>query len=277
MQFKEAVFRCEQEMQRLEHKYSRYLPNSLLSQINRLAGSHRGTPLDDETWFLLNYANTVYEQSDGLFDISSGILRTVWNFKQPRLPDTDKLHALLEKIGWHKITLDRQHFVLPEAQMQLDLGGIVKEYAADCLANILYDLDIHSGVVDLAGDIRVLGPHPDGSPWQVGIRHPQHPARAIATIPLMYGGLASSGDYARCFDLNGKRYSHLLNPKTGWPIQGLASVSVWTEQCVIAGSVATVAMLKGETEGNEWLQQVDVPFLSINQQMEILRNETQPK
>lgn len=119
-----------------------------------------------------------------------------------------------------------------------------EEYAADCLANILYQLDICSGVVDLADDIRILGPHPDGSPWQVGIRHPQHPERAIATIPLMSGGLASSGDYARCFELNGKRYSHLLNPKTGRPIQGLASVSVWAEQCVVAGSIATIAMLK---------------------------------
>lgn len=272
-QYKEAVFRCEKEMERLEHKYSRYLPNSLLSQINASAGSGKGMALDDETWQLLNYANIAFEQSDGLFDITSGILRTAWNFKQPQLPDADKLKLLIEKIGWQKIHLDQQHFVLPEPRMQLDLGGIVKEYAADCLANILKHQHIQSGVIDLAGDIRILGPHPNGSPWQVGISHPQHPEQAIATIALSSGALASSGDYARCFELNGKRYSHLLNPKTGWPIQGLAGVSVWAEQCVVAGSIATIAMLKGENEGNQWLKEVGVPFVSINQEMEIVRNE----
>lgn len=262
-------------MTRLENKYSRYLPNSLVNQINDRAGSGQQLSLDAETWQLMLYANTAYEQSNGLFDITSGILRTAWDFthsENPKLPTQKILTSLLAQIGWNKLTLHKTSFCLPLPGMQIDFGGIVKEYAADCLNAIIKQHNISSGLVDLAGDMKIIGPHPNGDPWMIGIRNPNQPEQALAQIPMTSGGIASSGDYARCFELDGRRYSHILNPKTGWPISGLAAVSVWAEQCVVAGSIATIAMLKGENAGIQWLHELGVPFISINHELEITQS-----
>lgn len=267
--FQKACEIAEQEMQRLEQKYSRYISSSLLSQINQAAGTEQTFNLDEETWYLMQYANTAFEQSEGLFDITSGILRNAWNFKAPQLPEPEILQPILEKIGWHKVALTQSQFRLPIDGMEIDFGGVVKEYAADSLHNLLGNIGIEHGIIDLAGDMKVIGPHPDQSPWIVGIRNPANPDEAAATIPLVSGGLASSGDYARCFELNGKRYSHILNPKTGWPVEGLAAVSVWAEQCVVAGTIATVTMLKGKPHGLEWITELGIPFIAIDQELNI--------
>src|SRR5690606_26088574 len=110
---------------------------------------------------------------------------------------------------------------------------------------------IRHGLVDLAGDIRVIGPHPDGAPWQIGVQHPRA-AGAIATVPLTHGAIASSGDYERGFERDGRRYSHILDPRSGWPVQGLVAVSVLAEQCLIAGTATTCALLLGADEGPPW-------------------------
>jgi thiamine biosynthesis lipoprotein len=144
------------------------------------------------------------------------------------------------------------------------ISGIVKEYAADLVVEMLRQSGINHGLVDMGGDIAVIGPHPDNSPWQVAISDPDFPEQAIATIPLMAGGLASSGDYQRFIVLNDERYCHILNPKTGWPVKGLAAVSVWAPQCVVAGTVATIAMLKGDVEGEKWLQDVGCNYVTVN-------------
>ena len=136
--------------------------------------------------------------------------------------------------------------------MALDFGGIGKEYAADQAAAICLSLGVRHGVVDLGGDVVVLGPHPDGQPWSVKIRHPRLPGLALAEVMLERGAMATSGDYERFLLLDGKRYCHILNPRTGWPAEGLSSVSVVAEQCLVAGSVATIAMLKG-SDGVAWL------------------------
>lgn len=271
--FKKAVHACVHEMQRLENKYSRYLPNSLVSQINRRAGTNESIHLDNETWQLLLYADTAYQQSDGLFDITSGILRQAWDFKSKIVPEQETIDRLLDKIGWDKVSLQQCSFKLPLPHMQLDFGGIVKEYAADCLHKTLIHYEVHQGLVDLAGDIKVIGPHPDDTPWMIGIRNPHDPTRALAQIPMISGGLASSGDYARCFEMNGKRYSHILNPKTGWPVSGLAAVSVWAEQCVVAGSLATIAMLKEEEKSLQWLNDLGIPYVTVNQQLQVTSSE----
>jgi thiamine biosynthesis lipoprotein len=117
----------------------------------------------------------------------------------------------------------------------------------------------------LGGDIRVVGPHPDGSPWRIGIRHPRLPDALLATVLLAQGGLASSGDYERCIVMDGRRQSHILNPKTGWPVHGLAAVSVIAPQCLIAGSASTIAMLK-ESAGKKWLDDLGLPHVWMDEQ-----------
>lgn len=267
--FEEAYAACVQEAKRLEHKYSRYLPDSLLSRINRGAGRDEDVELDPETRQLLHYAEVAFQQSEGLFDITSGVLRKAWDFKQKVVPEQSRIDELLNHIGWQKVQMSSAGIRLPQKGMQLDLGGVVKEYAADALVAMCRRMGVRHGLVDLAGDMGVVGPHPDGQPWRVGIRHPQHAGQAVATIPLTQGGLASSGDYARCFEIGGKRYSHLLNPKTGWPVDGLRAVSVWAPQAVVAGSVATIAMLYNQPQGLQWLQDTGLPFVAVDAQFQV--------
>jgi thiamine biosynthesis lipoprotein len=260
---------CINEMARLESKYSRYLTDSIVSKINTSAGSNQTIALDDESWMLMQYADTAYQQSNGLFDVTSGVFRTLWDFKKAVIPEQIEIEKLENKIGWHKLTLNQQAFSLPEKGMQIDFGGIVKEYAADALVTLLEFEGIQHGLIDLAGDMRAIGSHPNNYPWKIGIKHPVEQNTAIATIPMTKGGLATSGDYARCFELNGIRYSHIINPKTGWPVQGLASVSVWAPQCIVAGTIATIVMLLGHKEGEKWLNELGLPYLIIDQEMNV--------
>lgn len=251
-----------QEVRRLEARYSRYRNDSITSCINRCAGLAGGIEVDEETAALLDYAQTAWQQSEGLFDITAGVLRRVWNFKTPRVPEQSEIDALLPMIGWWRLHWQRPQLVLPIAEMELDFGGYVKEFAVDRAARLCRDLDIRHGLVDLGGDIAVIGPHPDGTPWQIGIRNPRQPDRAVATIALHRGGLASSGDYERCFEIDGLRYCHILNPFTGWPIRGLSSASVVADDCLVAGTASTIAMLKG-LEGVDWLQELGLKHLCI--------------
>jgi len=251
------------DVQRLEAKYSRYRDDSYLSRINREAERGGGLDVDDETAHLLDYAATCHVQSDGLFDISSGLLRRAWNFHEPRLPDPAQLGELLGRVGWQRLQWQAPRLNFPQAGMELDLGGVVKEYAADRAATLCRERGVEHGLVNLGGDIHVIGPHPDGSPWRVGIKDPRDPEQVLFTLNLYHGALASSGDYARCFTLEGRRYGHILNPRTGWPVQGLAAVSVLADYCVVAGSAATIGMLH-EEEGKAWLWGLGLPHLWVD-------------
>jgi thiamine biosynthesis lipoprotein len=263
-----AAARCakaaEDEILRLERRYSRYREDSITTAINRSAGDAQGVEVDAETAGLLDYAHTAWAQSGGLFDISSGVLRRAWDFKAQRLPAPGEIEALLPQVGWDKLDWQRPRLVLPRAGMELDFGGYVKEYAADRAAQAARTAGGWHGFVELAGDIALIGPHPDGAPWQVGVRHPRDPERPLATIPLAGGGIASSGDYERYFEHEGVRYCHVLNPKTGWPVQGLAAVSVVAEQCLVAGTASTIAMLKGAVEGPAWLEGLGLRYLCVD-------------
>jgi len=251
------------EVARLERKYSRYQGDSLATRINARAGDPAGLEVDAETASLLDYAALAWQQSEGLFDISSGVLRRVWSLRSGRVPKPAEIEALRPLMGWDKVRWQRPHLILPRAGMELDFGGYVKEYAADRVAELCRAQGLRHGLVDLGGDLAVVGPHPDGSPWRVGIRDPRNRTGAIASIALLAGGIATSGDYERCMLVDGKRYAHILNPKTGWPVEGLASVSVAASHCLIAGTASTIAMLKGGRGGPSWLDRLGLLNLRV--------------
>ena len=253
---------------RLEALYSRYHNDSFLSAINRVAATGGRITVDDETAGLLNYAATCYDQSDGLFDITSGILRRAWRFDLGKLPDQAQVQELLGKVGWHKLRWATPVLEFQAPGMEIDFGGVVKEYAVDRAAALCWEAGIRHGVVNLGGDIKVIGPRADGSPWRVGIRHPRHNEAVMQTILLREGALASSGDYERCIEVDGVRYGHVLNPKTGWPVHHLAAVSVVGDFCVVAGSASTIAMLK-EDSGPAWLENLGLPHLWVDVQGKI--------
>jgi len=251
---------AEAEVLRIEQRYSRYRPDSVLSRINRVAAAGGSLEVDDETAALLDFAFACHRKSGGLFDITTGILRRVWNFSAGPVPAPAEIGRWLPFVGLDKVRWDRPCLSFPVAGLELDLGGIGKEYAADRAAAVCAEAGICHGLVDLGGDIRVIGPRPDGSPWTIHVRNPFSPGSSLARIRLSSGGLATSGDYERCLTDGNGRLGHILNPQTGRPVQGLSSVSVAAPTCLVAGGVASIAMLKGSA-GPDWLRGLGLPCL----------------
>lgn len=261
---KRVASRAMAEVERLEALYSRYRPQSFLSHINAVAADGGSITVDLETAALLDYADTCYAQSDGLFDITSGVLRRAWGrFDADTLPGSALINALLEKVGWEKVIWKAPTLEFPVPGLEIDFGGIVKEFAADRLAALCIERGLRSGVVNLGGDVRVIGPREDGSSWHIGIRHPREREAKSRTLLLQTGALASSGDYERCIQIGDVRYGHILNPRTGWPVRRMAAVSVVADLCVVAGSASTIAMLK-EDNGPAWLEALGLPYLWVD-------------
>ena len=260
------------ELQRIERKFSFYIDSSLVSLINKSAGTKRTVAIDDEFASLLHFADTLYSESDGVFDPTAGILKDVWKLDRTSLPDDGELTEILRCVGWKKFNWSSHSAQLSVRGMKIDLGGIVKEYAVDSASKILRDSKIGSALVDLAGDISLIGSRPDGSPWEVSVRHPRLSKKAVTVLRLSDISIATSGDYERALIVNGKRYSHLINPKTGWPIDGLISCTVISEQCLIAGGSASTALLKKTSEGIEWLEDIGLPYLAIDPSLKVYSN-----
>ncbi len=261
-----------EEVARIEHKYSRYRPDSIVSRINAVAG-HDGVACDDETVSLFGYADTLYENSGGLFDITAGVLRKAWDFSRSVVPEAEVLSPLLGLIGWQGVERQGNSVRLPVVGMEFDFGGFGKEYAADRAATVLYGQGVRHGYVNLAGDIRVVGPKPDGTPWMIGIQDPRHKERTIASIPLSAGALATSGDYERYFDVDGNRYCHILHPRSGYPVTWWRSVTVVAPLAITAGSCTTIAMLK-EADALAFLDDTGMGYLAIDQYGKIYHKNT---
>ena len=158
---------------------------------------------------------------------------------------------------------------LPVEGMELDFGGVVKEYAADAAVAVAREAGIHHGLVNLGGDVCIVGAQPGGDPWLIGISHPRDRDQAIATVPLTEGALTTSGSYERYVEIEGKRYSHLIDPRNGWPVDGLMSVSVAAGQAIVAGSIASIALLNRPADGLDWLERCAVPYLAVDEELNV--------
>jgi len=256
--------RAMAEVLRIEAKYSRYRDDSVTTAINRSAGK-APVAIDTETAALLDFADALHGQSDGRFDLTSGVLRRAWDFKAARLPSESALTEALALVGWSKVERAAGQVFLPLAQMEIDFGGIGKEYAADRAAMVMAELGAQHGLVNLGGDVRVLGPAPDGRPWRIGIQDPRgETGRILAHLDVASGALATSGDYERYFELDGRRYCHLLDPRTGWPVEYWRSISVVAPLAVAAGGSATIAMLMPIADAIDFLQAQDLRYLAID-------------
>ena len=259
---KRIIRQLAAEVRRLEQKYSHYQPNSLVTEINYSAGNQLGIKIDTETKALFDHALSCFEQSKGMFDITAGVLNKIWDFQSARVPAQVEIDQLLPMIGFNKLNWRKSRLIMP-ANMEIDFGGIVKEYAADAAAKLARRLGVEHGLVNLGGDFAVIGSQPDNRPWTVGVANPKDPDNLMAKIDLVDGGVASSGDYERSFVHEDKRYSHILNPKTGWPCTGLRAVSVAANLCTVAGSMATIAMLMDEESGLIWLRNSGLPVVTM--------------
>ena len=258
-----AAAAAQAEVDRLDRKYSHYRDDSLVALIGASSDAGAGIEVDNETADLLDFSATLHTQSGGRFDITAGALTKLWDLQSGRVPDAAAIERQRALCGWQRVEWRRPHLKLPAPGMRLDLGGVVKEYAADRAALLCRQTGVEHGIVDLGGDLAVVGAHADGTPWFVGIKAPRDPDRAAAQIELRRGGLATSGDYERCMIVDGRRYSHIVDPVSGYPSESFASVSVVADSCLVAGAASTLGMLLGPDKGYAWLLSLELPFLCI--------------
>jgi thiamine biosynthesis lipoprotein len=237
-----------EEAWRIEKKYSRYRDDSVIAWIH----GHRNTSIevDEETASLLDFANQCFVLSQGLFDITSGVLRRAWKFDgSDRIPDPAAIDRLLHLVGFDKVQWESPRLLLP-AGMELDFGGFGKEYAVDrAYALLAARHNAEAFLVNFGGDLRA-NRSPAHGPWQVGVERPDTDREATMLLDLEHGALATSGDSRRYLLKHGVRYGHILHPGTGWPVPGSPrSVTVAASSCTEAGLLSTVALLHGTGAG----------------------------
>jgi thiamine biosynthesis lipoprotein len=231
------------EAWRVERKYSRYRDDSVLAWIHRNRGIE--IKVDEETSWLIDFAKLCFEVSDGSFDITSGVLRRAWRFDgSDRIPEPAEVERLLPLVGFGKIGWRSPHLLLP-AGMELDFGGIGKEYAVDKAYDVLAACRATPFLINFGGDLRANRAPPHGA-WQIGIERPNAERAAAMILELEHGALATSGDSHRFLLKDGIRYGHILDPRTGWPVTNSPrSVTVAASSCTEAGLISTLALLQG--------------------------------
>lgn len=233
------------EVWRIEDKFSRYLPDNIIATINNAAGE--AIALDPETAQMIDFAATLFELSEAKFDITSGVLRRDWNFDGgSALPAKKAVAATLELVGWQKVAWKTPTLQLLPG-MEIDLGGIGKEFAVDRATTMLRDETDVSCLVNLGGDLAVSCKSADDKAWSVGIEAIQTANEVPASLlKLRVGALATSGDARRYILRDGIRYSHILDPRNGWPVvDAPRSITVAADTCTQAGMLSTLAMLEG--------------------------------
>ena len=244
------------EAWRIEHKFSRYRDDNIISRINSANGE--AVEVDEETARLLDFSDQLYQMSDGMFDVTSGILRRAWLFDQSdNIPEQQQIDALLPTIGWEKVSWTPPRIQLLPG-MEIDLGGIGKEYAVDRCAQRVRDMSDISVLVNFGGDLAITRPRNDKQAWTIG-RLSSDPDAPVGVIQLQQGALATSGDQHRYLEKDGVRYCHVLNPKTGWPVEDPPhTISVAAPTCIEAGMLSTMALLQGK-QAEAFLKAQDIP------------------
>lgn len=235
--------RVAAEAWRIEEKFSRYLEGNIVARIN--AASGKTIEVDEETADLLDFAVTLYDLSEHRFDITSGVLRRVWRFDgSDCIPGVSEVEAVMQLVGWHRVSWQRPYLQMP-AGMEIDLGGIGKEYAVDRCAALIREEGGDPCLVNFGGDLVATEAPDRRRHWKVAIEG-DSATEADRIVNLKQGALATSGDARRFLLKDGRRYSHILDPTTGWPVPDAPrSITIVADTCVEAGAVSTLAMLKG--------------------------------
>jgi FAD:protein FMN transferase len=249
-EFKEAAV---QWVKVFEHTYTRYKEDSLISKINKASGNE-WIEIDSEAEALFDLCGQFHFITQGLFDPTSLPVMKLWDYKAetPRIPDREEIEAAKALVGWEHVEREPGKIRLAKPGMGLDLGGIGKEYAVDRVSLIARDFGITDVLINFGGDIAALGNPPNYTHWHVGIEDPGKPGTCWGSLALTDLCVASSGDYRRFFEIDGKRYGHIVDHRKGYPIANkVRHTSVVARTCTEAGILATAVCLLGEVEGLE--------------------------
>jgi thiamine biosynthesis lipoprotein len=244
-------------VQAFEAKYSRFRDDSLVSRINAAAG-REWIEVDADMEQLLKLCDTLYFLTQGILDPTALPLLRIWNYKteHPVLPTETEIEAARSLVGWAKVQRSPGKIFLPVRGMALDFGGFGKEYAVDVVAQIAVDHGITNVLVDFGHDLRALGKPPGRPGWHIGLEDPKRPGVSAGSVALAgTRGIASSGDYLRRFTIGGKRYGHIIDPRSGRPVaNGCMQATVISGTCLHAGVLSTTAFVLGVAKGIEFIQ-----------------------
>ena len=242
------------EIQRIERLISSWDPNSQTSEVNRMAGIEP-VVVDRELLRLIDRARKVSKLTKGAFDISYASMDRLWKFdgSQTVIPADSAITNAIKLIGYERIIVDRRasSVFLTDTGMKIGFGAIGKGYAANRASKIMKELGIASGLVNAGGDLIAWGTQADGSDWQIGIADPNDRDKIYSWLSIKDQAVVTSGDYERFITIDGQRYSHIIDPRTGYPVQGLKSVTIISRDAEIADALATSVFVLGEQKGLE--------------------------
>lgn len=247
------------EVKRIENLISDWIPTTQISEVNKNAGINP-VKVDDEVFQLVTRANKISKLTNGAFDISYASMDKIWKFdgSMKEMPTKEAIKSSVEKIGYEKIIMNdsAKTIFLKEKGMKLGLGGIGQGYIADKVKALLQKEGCQSGIVNVSGDINTWGKQIDGKPWTIGIINPMNKNKVFATFPLEDNAVETSGSYEKFVMFNGVRYSHIIDPRTGYPATGIVSVSVFAKQTEIADALATGIFVLGIDVGLDLVNQL---------------------
>jgi len=243
-------------VQAFEGKYTRFQPTSLVSQINAAAG-RSWVEVDEGTEEMFKLCDSLHAMTQGVLDPTALPLIKLWNWKaeNPLIPTDPEIAAARRLTGWTKVQRAPGRVFLPEPGMALDFGGFGKEYAVDIIAQTAALYGITDVLVDFGHDLSARGTPPGRPAWHIGLENPATPGHHTGSIAVTNKGVASSGDYVRCFRLNGRRYGHIIDPRTGWPVaNGCLQATVIAGSCLQAGVLSTTAFVLGLKAGIDFIR-----------------------
>ncbi|MBI4685102.1 MAG: FAD:protein FMN transferase [Nitrospirae bacterium] len=263
-----AIDRTFSEVEKLNKLLNFYSSLSEVSEINKNAGI-KSVPVSPETIEVIEKAIHTAEKTYGAFDITIGPVMTLWDFHKKVLPEDKSIKEKLSLVNYKGITIDknRSSVYLQKKGMLIDLGGIAKGYAADKAVEVMKRNGIQAGLVSIAGDIKAFGLKPENKPWKIGIKNPRQKGKnneLIATIDLTDMAISTSGDYERYFITNGKRYHHILNPKTGYPAYGCQSVSILAPDGSVTDPLSTGIFILGTEKGLKLLEELGLDGIIVD-------------
>jgi thiamine biosynthesis lipoprotein len=241
------AFKC---MKAIEVKTSIHNDSSEVTLVNQNAGLQE-VKVSLEIITILNESIRISKETDGAFDVTVGILKQLWSFESDEhfIPESKTIFSQLPYVNYRKITVNNRNVFLHEPGMQIDLGGVAKGYIVDRGIQVLKDAGIEAGIIDAGGDLRIFGHHPYRQNWRIGIRHPREPEALYGILEIPAISVTTSGDYERYFEMEGKRYHHILDPKTGAPASGCISVTILAENALSADAYATAVFVLGPVKG----------------------------
>ena len=263
----ELLATAQEEIRRLEIKFSSYEPQSIISRINREAGTGAFTPLDAEVRSLFHYVAALWGESKHMFDPTTRILQNCYNDEGCLRASAEQLRGMLSLVGWRHLEIGEEGARLSEKGMLMDLNSCIRPYAIDSVRKILLQNGVSNALIEMDKDIATIGKQPDGANWLVGVRFPRGKRTAITRLKLNHKGYAMRGDFERAASQDGERFSRALSPVDGQPVPGLLSVAVIADNCLTACSAASVARLKTESAGLNWLENLGFPWMAIDRQL----------